>query len=197
MDYKNYNDYELIYMVRENDDDSKNIMRNKYTPIIRKIASEYYQKYSNYGYEYDDFLQEAELAFYRALSSYNEDKNSLFYTFVNMCIRRSMYSFCRKISSKRVSSLYRNSITLDNDDFEDIHSNIDFIYRDLDFERIVHDVILNSAFLSGVVLELRYNSFSFREIAILLDVPHTTVEYWGRKAKEQLDLSIKNYYDNL
>ena len=61
-------------------------MRNKYTPIIRKIASEYYQKYSNYGYEYDDFLQEAELAFYRALSSYNEDKNSLFYTFVNMFI---------------------------------------------------------------------------------------------------------------
>jgi RNA polymerase sigma factor (sigma-70 family) len=196
MDYKKYNDYELIYMVRENDDNSKSIMMNKYTPIIRKIASEYYQKYSNFGYEFDDFLQEAQYSFYQALSTYNEEKNSLFYTYVVMLIRRKLSSFCRKISGKRASSFYRDCVSFDNDDYEDIQSNIDYIYHNLNFQDIVHDVILSSSFLSGVILELRYNNFTFREISTLLDIPLTTTEYLGRKAKEQLELSIKKNYDN-
>ncbi len=196
MDYKKYNDYELIYMVRENDDNFKSIMMNKYTPIIKKIASDYYHKYSNYGYEYDDFLQEAQYSFYQALSSYNEEKNSLFYTYVVMCIRRCLSSFCRKISGKKVSAFYRDYLSFDNNDYEDIQSNIDYIYHNLDFQNIVHDVILSSSFLSGVILELRYNNFTFREIATLLDIPLTTTEYLGRKAKEQLELSIKKNYDN-
>ena len=196
MDYKKYNDYELIYMVRENDDNSKSIMMNKYTPIIKKIASDYYQKYSNFGYEYADFLQEAQYSFYQALSTYNEEKNSLFYTYVVMFIKRKLSSFSRKISGKRVSSFYRDCVSFDNDDYEDIQSNIEYIYHNLNIQDIVHDVILSSSFLSGVILELRYNNFTFREIATLLDIPLTTTEYLGRKAKEQLELSIKKNYDN-
>ena len=37
MDYKDYNDYELIYMVRENDDSSYDILFQKYIPIIKRM----------------------------------------------------------------------------------------------------------------------------------------------------------------
>ena len=197
MDYKKYNDYELIYKVRENDEDSNKILLNKYLPIIRKISSEYYQKYAYFGYEYDDFYQEALLAFYQALANYNEEKNVLFYTFFNVCIRKKLSSFCRNISNKKNSSTLINSISIEDDIYQDKKTDIDNIFFEQDFQMIVHDVIINLPFLSGVIFELRYNSFSFREISILLDLPLATVEYCGRKAKKEIYYRIKKYYDNL
>ena len=197
MNYKKFNDYELIYMVRENDELSKGIIMEKYIPIIRKIASEYYQKFLNYGFEYEDFLQEAQLAFYQALGKFDESKNVLFYTFVNMYIRKKMASFCRNISSKKNSFVNTNAISLENDDYEDVRSDLDLISHEQDFQRVIHDVIYSSPFLLGVILELRYNEFTFREISKLLDIPLSTVQYWSRKIRKEVYLQLqKKYYDN-
>ena len=46
MNYKKYNDYELIYMIRENDNDSYDILYNKYLPVMKSIAFNYYNKYT-------------------------------------------------------------------------------------------------------------------------------------------------------
>ena len=47
MKYKNYNDYELIYMVKENDDFSYDALYKKYMPIIKSIAYDFYIKYKS------------------------------------------------------------------------------------------------------------------------------------------------------
>ena len=39
MDYKNINDYEQLYLIRENDDEAKDTVFHKYKPIIISIAS--------------------------------------------------------------------------------------------------------------------------------------------------------------
>ena len=101
MNYKKYNDYELIYMVHEEDEWSRKILYQKYNPVICSIANEIYGRFNQYGYDYEDFVQEAYIAFQGALSSYNEEKNTLFYSFVVLCIRRRLLSFCRKITSRR------------------------------------------------------------------------------------------------
>ena len=62
MNYKKYNDYELIYMVRENDDISKNVLFDKYLPVIKNMANNYYTKLKGYNCDYDDFFQEAMIA---------------------------------------------------------------------------------------------------------------------------------------
>ena len=112
MDYKNYNDYELIDKIQEKDEDSKNILFDKYQPLIHKLANEYYQRYSNYGYQYEDFVQEGMIAFYKALSSYDDQKDSLFYSFAFLCIERNLYTFCKIISNsiKNISSRYVDDI---------------------------------------------------------------------------------------
>ena len=55
MDYKKYNDNELIYMVQENDESSTDILIRKYRPIIFKLSNEYYKKYTGRIYDFDDF----------------------------------------------------------------------------------------------------------------------------------------------
>ena len=51
MNYKNYNDYELISMVRENDEFSYYSLFEKYKPIVKNISKEFYDRYSDYGYD--------------------------------------------------------------------------------------------------------------------------------------------------
>ena len=71
--YKKYNDYELIYQVRENDEFCSDVILKKYEPILHSIVNEFYYNFSKYGLEKEDFYQEALLAFFRALSSYNDN----------------------------------------------------------------------------------------------------------------------------
>ena len=75
MDYKKYNDYELIYMVHENDEESNSILLRKYSPIIGKICSKYYKRFNQYGYDYEDFYQEGLAAFYRAIKYYDDKRH--------------------------------------------------------------------------------------------------------------------------
>lgn len=58
MDYKQVNDYEVISMIRENDDDARDIMYQKYLPVIRKGASKYFFDVKKHGVEFDDLVQE-------------------------------------------------------------------------------------------------------------------------------------------
>jgi DNA-directed RNA polymerase specialized sigma subunit len=38
MEYKNFNDYELLYYISEGNEDANNIIIKKYEPLINKIA---------------------------------------------------------------------------------------------------------------------------------------------------------------
>lgn len=171
MNYKNYNDYELIYMIRESDDDSYYVLFNKYLPIIKSIAYSYYKSYNTFGYELDDFIQEAYISFQRSVSKYNTDKNVLFYTFVIMCIHRSLLSFCEKISNnnKNISSLYLDSI--DNIALADGLNSLDDYFVYLSTIKEMWNVVYKRSIEYISVFELRWNHFSFSEISELLDLP--------------------------
>ena len=108
MNYKNYNDYELISMVRENDEFSYYSLFEKYKPIVKNISKEFYDRYSDYGYDYDDFIQEGYVGFQNALNKYDSSKGALFYTFVELCIRRRLLSFTKNITlpKRKISNKY-------------------------------------------------------------------------------------------
>jgi len=171
MNYKLYNDYELIDMIRENDEDSYHFLFQKYAPIIKRIAIDYYKSYSSYGYELDDFIQEGYVAFQKALIKYNPSKDTLFYTFVVLCLHRKISSFCSKIScdKKNISNSY--FVPLEDTFLSDgINYEEDFFTR-LDFYHSIWDIVYNSS-LDGIsIFELRWNHFGFDEISKLLDIP--------------------------
>ena len=190
MNYKNYNDYELIYDVKENDYNSYNILFNKYLPVLKSLTYKYYKNYKNYGYDYDDFFQEASIAFSNAVEKYDAEKNALFYTFVTLCVNRSLLSFCRMISChrKNISNCYLVNI---DDCYICEESNIDnyFSYRGrID---IIKKAIYNMDIEESCILELKYNGFTYKEISTLLDISLRRAQFKGRKILKE----IKNYLD--
>ena len=191
MKYKEFNDYELLYMVRESDDNSKDILYKKYEPLLKSIAHEFYEQYKYYGYDYEDFLQEAIISFERAIINFDEAKEILFYTFVSVCVKRSLITFARTISNnkKNISNIYCNEI--DANTFVDEKSNIDNIVLNNEIESKIKNILFDLSIEFGAVLELRMNGFNYREISILLDIPTSTIEYRLRKIRKKL----KRYYN--
>jgi len=192
MDYKKYNDYELIYMVRENDDYSYGTLLNKYLPIIRKIAGDYYKRFDSFGYELDDFIQEGYLGFQKALASFDEKKDILFYTFVTLCINRKIISFCKRITcdKKNISSYYFDDIdktaVADNDDTESL-----FLEREMISD--IWDVIYTFPIEYACVFELKTNMFKYQEISHLLDIPVRTAQFMMRRLYKKIRKELQVY----
>lgn len=190
---KKYNDYELIYMVRENDDNSRNILYEKYLPILKRLASEFYHKFKNYGFDYDDFLQEAYISFEKAIIRYDDVNGILFYSFAILCVRRGLVSFCRGLSSSRYISS-DNMLDLDDVSISDEKADIGKITEESEVEGVFKSLILELPFDISCILELRLNNFTYSEISNLLNIPISTVEFRNRKVKRAVYDCLTKYY---
>ena len=197
--YKNLNDYEQLYLVCENDEYAKEKIFNKYKPIIVSIAKKYLT-YSNNRFYLDDLIQEGYIGLNRAISSFDDKENVLFYTFSIVCIER------------QIKSYYRQFKTLKNYHFYNSYS-LDMEIDDMTLSDIVEDKsILNSPtlfldnscleeelinfkhsldFRTSLVFELRYNGFKYREIADLLDISIGIVDSSIHNCKERLKKFLK------
>lgn len=193
MEYKKYNDNELIYMVRENDETSRDLLVKKYYPIILKLSNEYYKKYSGYIYDFEDFYQEALLSFYKAIYTYNSYHGALFYTYVVLCMKRALTSFERIAFNNKNSE---NNIDISELEYciEDTFENpiVRDSYRGL--ENIIKDVIFSLPLEAGSIIELKINGFTYKEISRLLDIPMSSVEFRSRTARRMLRNRVKAYY---
>ena len=186
MNYQNYNDFELIYMVREHDDDSYDTLFQKYLPIIKRIASDYYNNFSSYGCDLDDFVQEGYLGFQRAVSSYDEHKDILFYTFAVMCIHRKILSFCRRITSnmKNISNHYL--VDYDEVPILDSFPGMEHLFLNREFISCLWNVIYTFPFEYTCVFELRMNQLHYSEISELLEIPVRRAHFIVRKVQNKI-----------
>lgn len=190
MNYKNYNDYELISMVRENDEFSYYSLFEKYKPIVKNISKEFYDRYSDYGYDYDDFIQEGYVGFQNALNKYDSSKGALFYTFVELCIRRRLLSFTKNISLSKRNISNKYFISLDD---LDVRDNSVSLNDELDYEdtmNIIKDVLYSLDLKYTAPFELKMNNFSLKEISILLEVSINSVSYRVNLVRDEIRTRI-------
>ena len=64
-----YNDYELVYLAQENNEEATEILINKYNPLINSRCSYYYQRCDKKGFEFNDLYLEALYGFNEAINS--------------------------------------------------------------------------------------------------------------------------------
>lgn len=196
MDYKKYNDNELIYMIRENDEESNDILLEKYKPIILSLCKKYYAGFNSVGYELEDFYQEALISFYNSIKKYDSSKDVLFYSFVTLCINRSLASFSRKLYVSKNKSLDVNNLDINDYTYciEDERENPIKKENYKGLESIIKDVIYSLPIEASSIIELKINGFTYKEIGVLLDIPISSVEFKSRRARNILRTRVKNYY---
>ena len=93
-----YNDYELVCLAREGNEDAINLIYQKYKPIIVKKSQEAIIRASHHGIEISDIMQEAYIGLDEAINSFNETDSASFYTFAMLCVNRQIINYLRKIT---------------------------------------------------------------------------------------------------
>ena len=161
-----------------------------YKPIVKNISKEFYDRYSDYGYDYDDFIQEGYVGFQNALNKYDSSKGALFYTFVELCIRRRLLSFTKNISLPKRNISNKYFISLDD---LDVRDNSVSLNDELDYEdtmNIIKDVLYSLDLKYTAPFELKMNNFSLKEISILLEVSINSVSYRVNLVRDEIRTRI-------
>ena len=203
MEYKQYNDYETLYLINDNNENAYGMIFAKYRPLISCLACKFRKKFYSIGIEYDDLYQEGMVGLSEAIKKYNINNDNSFYTFALVCIRREMQRLIIH-SMRGKNTILNNSKSIDDLIFDNGLSLEDTIYNEKDLiEYSLNEMIFSEKFLDikyrlniryMPIFELKVNGFSNIEIATLLDLPYKKVDnalYNIKKSiKKILNISI-------
>jgi len=174
--YKEYNDYEILYMISENDDDTYELLFKKYKPLIIKYANKYKKSFKKYGYELEDIMQIGYISLYKASRKYKYYSENMFYTFLIKLLDNDYNNEYHKCNSNKQKSL-NESVS-----YNSFIKNTDILFLDVigqyeyDFEnsiQTINDFINfknNLPLEIACVLELKINGYKNSEIKKLLDI---------------------------
>ena len=84
--YSNLKDEEIISQIKSGDKDALSYLLEKYKNLVNIKVSKYFM----IGAEKEDILQEGMIGLFKAIQSFNEEKQNSFKSFANICIERQL-----------------------------------------------------------------------------------------------------------
>ena len=102
-EYSKTTDEEIIKEIRNGDKQALTYLMNKYKEIVNLKVGKYYMV----GAEKEDIIQEGLIGLFKAIKTFNAEKNNTFKTFANMCIERQLITAIK--SSNRQKHMPLNS----------------------------------------------------------------------------------------
>jgi len=191
--YKEYNDYELISLAQEQNEDAINIIYQKYMPLIHKKCHKYISFIK--GLELSDLIQECYIILDYTIKSFNQDNSSTFYTFLNICLDRYLVSEYKK-SKNNKNKVLNESISLDSteeDEFSLLNLITDNNTPELEltineeFNNLYKKIISNLTDLEECVFILKIQNFSYKEISSILDKDIKSIDNTMQRIKNKIN----------
>ena len=104
-DIKNTNDYELLMLYEENNEDAKNILYVKYKFIIDILIKKYKKYFEDLNIDLQEVYSECYVGFSDSLNNYKDNKNASLPTFITLCVERKLRSIVRKYNQEKYKVL--------------------------------------------------------------------------------------------
>ena len=198
MNYKEYDDNELLSYAAENNEDAIDILYKKYEPLIYKKAKHLFSYGKNTGLELNDLVQEGLVGLNQAIQTFNGEKDTLFFTYAVTCIERKMISTITA-TKRQKHRILNESISLEYTS-DDEEKALEFLLEDKKAnpeEQLIHmetekelisQVQKTLTDLESQVFELKLNDFNYREIADILDRDPKVID----NALQRIKLKIKD-----
>ena len=185
--YRDLNDYEMLYLICDSDDDNYEIMLEKYYPLIIKLVNKYKNIVKKMGYEEEDLIQIGYITLYQTISGFNGDKNNnLFYTYLLKSLENSYIGLIKR------NNTYKKRVLNESISYDNCFPNSELTYADI----FPDPKSLNIDYIND--LGIRYNSFKNSlefELACVLDLKMEG--YKNSEIEQLLSLSNREVSDGL
>lgn len=181
------NDYELVSLAQEGNEDAMAIIYTKYQPLLQMLCRKYEKRFQRIGQDLDDLMLEFRVALNEAVNSYNDSINTQFHTFLITCLHHHIISVFRK-HEKEKNRVLNEAIPLDEESLEGDGSTLhDFIQsseydpvkqmmEDESCLRLFNKIVSQLSELEECVFLLKVQNFSYREIADILDKDEKSID---------------------
>jgi RNA polymerase sporulation-specific sigma factor len=188
-----HNDYELVFLAREGNEDAINLIYQKYKPIIIKKSKNAIVFASHHGIEINDIMQEGFIGLDEAIRDFSQDTEATFYTFANLCIDRQIANYLKKMTSGK-DRILNDAITINDSLEKTMRDGTDiekyFIFRDNN-EEITANIRQKLTNFEKKVFDLRLKGYSFEEIANILNKDMKAIYNTFFRIKEKIKKNIK------
>lgn len=184
-----YNDYELIYMIKE-DEEAFRVLLNKYEPIFRKLSYSFVKVYKHKGLDVEDLMQQCRITFCIVLDKFDYNKDILFYSYLLLCLKRMIISKTKRVINIPDCYNYMEVENYDNLDIFESNIDISSFYDEYEFSTNIINFKHSLSFLEAQIFELRYNGFSYKDIASLLEINVKKVDNTLLRIRKKMEKSL-------
>ena len=173
---KDTNDYELIMLYREEDEDAKNILFFKYKFIIDILINKYKKQINKLKVDYQELYSECNVGFSDGLRSFQDAKSTSLPTFLTICVERRINNLLRKYKTDKYKVL-QDTFSLDNeyDDYNLLDVISDDEYEPLknmteieDYQELIKSIKSNLTDSEYDLLLLKLRKLSYDDISKIL-----------------------------
>lgn len=200
MEYRDFNDYELISYIHDGNEDANNILIKKYAPLINKVALKMLPYCKGNGLELEDLVQEGMIGLNHAIERYKEQEDILFFTYAKKCIERKIISVVVG-SNRNKNKVLNESVSYDNDENQIIKylqdknpSPLEEVVNIEKEEDLLKEFKKNLTNFEKQVFELHISGFKYKEIAELLNKTPKSIDNTIQRIKTKLkkQMNIKD-----
>lgn len=162
-EYTRMTDEKLIENIKLQDQMALNCLMERYNDIVNMKANKFFMV----GAEKEDMIQEGMIGLYKAVKSFDTDKQNSFKTFANMCIERQLITAVKNSNRQKHIPL-NSSVSLNAaayDDNEDM-DKIDVL--DIKTLNDPSDIIANREYFENMEAKIKQNLSDF-ELQVLYE----------------------------
>lgn len=183
--YQDMSDEDLIQVIKSGDKPALEFLINKYKELVNMKVSKFFMV----GAEKEDIVQEGLIGLFKAIKSYNPDKQNSFKTFANLCIERQLITAiksCNRQKHMPLNSYLSLNVTayeddedsslLDIFDANQMEDPLDTITKKEYYQTVENAIDKSLSDFEKQVLNRYMQGESYVQIAERLDTPVKSID---------------------
>ena len=159
--YTQMTDEKLIENVKQEDQTALNCLIERYNDLVTMKANKFFMV----GAEKEDMIQEGMIGLYKAIKSFDTEKQNSFKTFANMCVERQLITAVKN-SNRQNHIPLNSSVSLNSAAYEDNEDMDKMDVLDIKMMNDPSDIIADREYFENMESKIKENLSSF-ELQVL------------------------------
>ena len=162
-EYTHMTDEKLIENIKQEDQNALNCLIERYNEVVSMKANKFFM----IGAEKEDMVQEGMIGLYKAVKSFNTEKQNSFKTFANMCIERQLITAVKNSNRQKHIPL-NSSISLNAAAYDDNEDMDKLDVLDVKVLNDPSDIIADREYFESIENKIKENLSDF-ELQVLYE----------------------------